>query len=461
MIFSHREQPAHASSSRTTKHCSFVFLLIFSIGQAALANGEESRGGKQVPDIQTWAKENDMIVHHAELRKNEGEEGLSLFATENIEQGQVVMSVPAGLLFPTRVEKSPVPAMIENTTIGRVSAMCLYLAAERVDPESFWAPWIQTLPKKFFHALSYTEEDMEHFQASPFRELRARKVTSVHREYVETVVPLLDKLPKEEEGAKSIFNREAFSYEAFVWAYSVITTRAIFPGLLSEKERAEDSPLIIVGPYTDSLNHGPSSVTISFDSEQQRCLFSALLPIAKGDLVSVGIGQTSNLELLANRGLLLQSNRNNFVLMKFQLDMSGDMHATARQAMMGQLNLSNPQTYIVRNGEMPQGLLTSLRIQSLTPVEFGSFDKALSSPVTLENEWRAYRLLISSCNAILNMYPTTIEEDEELLGAGQLRRGQRSAVVLRRQEKLVYESVKAWAHDAWSSLLYASAASSQ
>lgn len=117
-------------------------------------------------------------------------------------------------------------------------------------------------------------------------------------------------------------------------------------------------------------------------------------------------------------------------------------------------------TYIVRSGEMPQGLLTSLRIQSMSPVEFSSFEKAASAPVTLENEWRAYRLLISSCNTILTMYKTTVEEDDELLRAGILTRRAALAVSLRRQEKLIYDSIKAWAHDAWSSLLYAGASSS-
>mmetsp|Transcript_59859 Transcript_59859/g.140951 ORF Transcript_59859/g.140951 Transcript_59859/m.140951 type:complete len:465 (-) Transcript_59859:243-1637(-) len=420
----------------------------------SLCQGTEEGRGSGPKELLPWAKEHGAVIHNAELQKDDGEEGFSLVATADIEQGQVIMSIPAGLLFPTRVSpSSPVANMIENATIGRISAMCLYLVAEKVDPQSFWAPWIKTLPDKFHHALAYTEEDMQHFQASAFKELRTRKVTSVHREYVETIVPLLEKLPKDD----AVFTREAFSYERFVWAYSVITTRAIFPGLLSEQERSEDVPLVILGPFTDSLYHGPSTVSISFDPTDQRCIMTAFQALKKGDLVSVGIGMTSNMELLANRGLMLPANRNNFVLMKFGLDMGGDMHASARQTMMLQLNLTNPQTYIVRYGELPQGLLTSLRIQSLTPVEFGAYLKAPAGPVTLDNEWRALRLLISSCNGILNMYPTTIEEDEEMLNGGSVERLRRSAILLRRQEKLIYESIKAWAHDAWSALLYAQA----
>jgi hypothetical protein len=62
--------------------------------------------------------------------------------------------------------------------------------------ENFWqAPWLRTLPTNFHHALAYTDEDMAHFQASPFKELRSRKKANVEQEYRETVQPLLAKLP--------------------------------------------------------------------------------------------------------------------------------------------------------------------------------------------------------------------------------------------------------------------------
>ena len=78
----------------------------------------------------------------------------------------------------------------------------------------------------------------------------------------------------------------------------------------------------------------------------QVCSFTALAPIKRGDHVTIGVGMTSNLELLANRGALMSSNPYNFVLMKFQLDSGADMHFSAREAMMRSLNLSNPMTYV-------------------------------------------------------------------------------------------------------------------
>ena len=131
-----------------------------------------------------------------------GDDGLALTAAADIAAEDVVLSIPAALLFPTSVsQSSPVVDMIQNATIGRISAMCLYLIAERRLSESFWAPWIRSLPTKFHHALSYSDEDMAHFQASPFKELRSRKKNNVEREYMETIVPLLSKLPPKLDAA--------------------------------------------------------------------------------------------------------------------------------------------------------------------------------------------------------------------------------------------------------------------
>jgi len=94
-----------------------------------------------------------------------GDDGQALVAAADIAAETEVMRIPASLLFPTSVDPaSPVVHMIENATIGRISAMCLYLVAERKLSSSFWAPWLRALPTKFHHALSYADEDMVHFQ---------------------------------------------------------------------------------------------------------------------------------------------------------------------------------------------------------------------------------------------------------------------------------------------------------
>ena len=49
----------------------------------------------------------------------------------------------------------------------------------------------------------------------------------------------------------------------------MITTRAMFPGLLGERERTGDVPLVILGPLTDSLAHGDGLLKLSYSPETQ------------------------------------------------------------------------------------------------------------------------------------------------------------------------------------------------
>jgi len=186
-----------------------------------------------------WAVENGAVAERVGLQRLGGDHGYSLVAEADIEQGGTIMNIPAGLLFPTRVSEDSIAAQMlkkaENTTLGRVTALCLYLMAERPNKDSFWATWIASLPTEFGHALSYKDEDMEIFQASAFRELRERKKANVRKEYDEVIAPMVAAADLTGGTEKD------FSFEAFQWAYSVVTTRSIFPGLLTENVGASAS----------------------------------------------------------------------------------------------------------------------------------------------------------------------------------------------------------------------------
>jgi hypothetical protein len=264
-------------------HCvrvRFVLVLLLVGAVCKPAAGEDKLGG----ELLAWANAQGAGVDKVTLQS--GDDGLSLIATADIAADSEVFTVPAALLFPTSVSPaSPVPSMLQNASIGRISAICLYLMAEKHLPDSYWQPWIRTLPERYHHALSYTDEDMSHFQASPFKELRSRKHVNIEREYRETVTPLLAKLaPKTNEGVQADKGAEPaaggaaetanltvadFSLKDFVWAYSVVTTRGIFPGLLGDSESEGDVPLVVVGPVTDSLAHGEGSIRLSYDAEKK------------------------------------------------------------------------------------------------------------------------------------------------------------------------------------------------
>eukprot|EP00291_Cryptomonas_curvata_P005530 CAMPEP_0172191856 /NCGR_PEP_ID=MMETSP1050-20130122/23965_1 /TAXON_ID=233186 /ORGANISM="Cryptomonas curvata, Strain CCAP979/52" /LENGTH=145 /DNA_ID=CAMNT_0012867015 /DNA_START=120 /DNA_END=554 /DNA_ORIENTATION=+ len=133
-------------------------LAYFVLGTCAQEFNPES-----IAKLRQWSTENGALMDKVEFKYYADEDLTSLLLTKDVEPGEMIISMPAALQFPSRVSAaSPVPSLIENSSIGRVSALCLYLIAERaLGKKSFWAPWIETLPSTFYHALSYSDEEME------------------------------------------------------------------------------------------------------------------------------------------------------------------------------------------------------------------------------------------------------------------------------------------------------------
>eukprot|EP00961_Rhodomonas_salina_P166431 2242839-Rhodomonas_salina.1 len=55
----------------------------------SLCQGTEEGRGSGPKELLPWAKEHGAVIHNAELQKDDGEEGFSLVATADIEQGRI------------------------------------------------------------------------------------------------------------------------------------------------------------------------------------------------------------------------------------------------------------------------------------------------------------------------------------------------------------------------------------
>lgn len=77
-----------------------------------------------------------------------------------------------------------------------------------------------------------------------------------------------------------------------------------------------------------------------------------------------------------------------------------------------------------------------MRIQALKPSEFDSYTKAFQGrPISLRNELEVYRTLMLACQNLVKRYPTTLQQDAELLGKEDLSSNMRNAIHLRKGEK--------------------------
>lgn len=99
-------------------------------------------------------------------------------------------------------------------------------------------------------------------------------------------------------------------------------------------------------------------------------------------------------------------------------------------------------------------LLKAVRIATLTPQEFEKDHSILFSgipedPLSLESEIVTCDYLVKKCRSLYNNYPTTIEEDKEILEDpnSSLNYKQRIAVQLRLGEKEIINRIGAYFYD--------------
>jgi len=92
--------------------------------------------------------------------------------------------------------------------------------------------------------------------------------------------------------------------------------------------------------------------------------------------------------------------------------------------------------------------ITVLRIIFCSAIELyeNAYQKVFEDElVSTENEILVRKFLIELCQAALSQYPTTLQEDELLLRSDTLGHIERSAIILRREEKILLARVLSYA----------------
>ncbi|BGP38834.1 hypothetical protein JCM10449v2_002772 [Rhodotorula kratochvilovae] len=168
--------------------------------------------------------------------------------------------------------------------------------------------------------------------------------------------------------------REALSWEKWLWACTILSSRA-FPSSLIDGDKENSTPVLF--PGVDMLNHRPTSkVTWSTDPgvEKATGVLSAggsltiMLDedVAAGEQVFNTYGAKSNEELLLGYGFVLSPNPADFLALKLSLPPSC---SPALFELIHTLKLENMRHFVPRSGELPPALLAQMRLLVAQPEE--------------------------------------------------------------------------------------------
>eukprot|EP00656_Telonema_subtile_P018291 TRINITY_DN19868_c0_g1_i1.p1 TRINITY_DN19868_c0_g1~~TRINITY_DN19868_c0_g1_i1.p1 ORF type:complete len:398 (-),score=96.84 TRINITY_DN19868_c0_g1_i1:185-1378(-) len=360
----------------------------------------------------------------------------SLAAAAAISKDEPAMSIPTDFLLwaPGAHTLPKIGEALRAAKLDQISCVALALCYIWSEPDAKLHAWSKTLPTQFGTPLHWSPEERLELQGGMAAEMTNDREAWISSTYMKLTEQLL--------GRTELFPPEHYTAEQFSRALSVVWERGLVVAM-------EDSKLLAVLPHLDSAKRTTQATTQLVLRGEAVHVLAALDP---GMLLQVAGGST--MEMLLNRGEVLESGENTRVLLRGYPDPE-QVFGVPKRRMLGQAGLSENYLYWVGMHSVDPLLLTALRIDAISPSELHLYPKAQAGAFISErNERSALRLLIQICGETLKMYGTKLDTDIGLLNQTSIGRGARLALVHRRNEKFVLERCTGLARQLWRQMLW-------
>lgn len=152
------------------------------------------------------------------------EEGFGLRATRDIKAEELFLWVPRKLLMTVESAKNSVlgPLYSQDRILQAMGniALAFHLLCERANPNSFWQPYIQTLPSEYDTPLYFEEDEVRYLQST-------QAIHDVFSQYKNTArqYAYFYKVIQTHPHANKLPLKDSFTYEDYRWAVSSVMTR--------------------------------------------------------------------------------------------------------------------------------------------------------------------------------------------------------------------------------------------
>jgi len=371
--------------------------------------------------------------------------GCCVQASGQVVKSDRLFSIPQKLMLTSETAKaSNIGSFIENDPILSQMpnvALAFHILNEMYDSNSFWSPYLNTLPSSYDTVMYYTPKEIELLKGSPAFDDALKMCKNIARQYSY----FYSLLQKNKDPVISNL-RANFSYTDYRWAVSTVMTRQ---NLIPSKDGTSQMNALI--PLWDFCNHQEGEFSTDFDGESQRSVCQANRDFGAGEQVFIFYGQRTCAEQFIHNGFVDINNSYDAFPLKIGLSKS-DPLACDREALLRKLNiiaeekLSGPLTFQLSVGTQPVDgkLLAFLRLFSMTKDSLQYWLQSENRSnlmheecgIDTEVENKSWSFLKARSQLLLNMYPTTKDEDSKLLES-DLSQHHRTCVLLRLAEKRI------------------------
>ncbi|XP_063096917.1 actin-histidine N-methyltransferase isoform X4 [Cavia porcellus] len=339
------------------------------------------------PDLMKWASENGASVEGFEM-VNFKEEGFGLRATRDIKAEELFLWVPRKLLMTVESAKNSIlgPLYSQDRILQAMGniALAFHLLCERANPNSFWLPYIQTLPSEYDTPLYFEEEEVQCLQSTQaIHDVFSQyKNTARQYAYFYKVIQITTGYNLEDDRCECVALQDFRAGEQIY----------IFYGTRSNAEFVIHS-----GFFFDNNSHDRVKIKLGVSKSDRLYAMKA--------------------EVLARAGIPTSSV---FALHFTEPPISAQLLAFLR-------------VFCMTEEELKEHLLGENAIDRIFTLGNSEF------PVSWENEVKLWSFLEDRASLLLKTYKTTIEEDKAVLKGPELPTRMKMAVKLRLGEKEILE----------------------
>lgn len=421
----------------------------------------EEEGDVYLSDQSSWGEAPHPMAISTETKDEITNEssGRGLLARRDINDGDNLFKIPLKLCLTKASARKALGKDVLPRDINEYLAIACQLIHERyvLGGESFWKPYIDVLPEtdEVNPTFSWNDDDLAFLDGSPVIAATRSLQMKLEREYEALLGGedgLITKYPDR-------FPKEHFTYDNWVWAFTMLFSRAIRLRSLKEGET------LAMVPYADLINHSAFSQAYIdareggdwlFSSGEEEVILYADRGYRKMEQIYISYGPKSNSELLLLYGFAVERNPYNSVDITVAIaprtetfvkelnddSIPVDPLADEKVEFLKSVGRDRMVDFPCYADRYPVELLEFLRLMQLTPEDtrgkpLKNFD--YSRTISAANEAAVLTSVIEAVKRQLSKYPNTEEEDAALIrDKGMFRLlsyNQRMAIRHRRNEK--------------------------
>uniref|UniRef100_A0A6G1R8B4 protein-histidine N-methyltransferase n=1 Tax=Hypotaenidia okinawae TaxID=2861861 RepID=A0A6G1R8B4_9GRUI len=397
------------------------------------------------PELIKWATENGASTEGFEIANFE-EEGFGLKATREIKAEELFLWVPRKLLMTVESAKNSVLGSLYSQdrilqAMGNIT-LAFHLLCERANPNSFWLPYIQTLPSEYDTPLYFEEDEVQYLQST-------QAIHDVFSQYKNTArqYAYFYKVIQTHPNASKLPLKDSFTYDDYRWAVSSVMTR-------QNQIPTEDGSRVTLAliPLWDMCNHTNGLITTGYNLEDDRCECVALQDFKAGEQIYIFYGTRSNAEFVIHSGFFFDNNSHDRVKIKLGVSKSDRLYAMKAEV-LARAGIPTSSVFALHSTEPPISaqLLAFLRVFCMSEEELKehligerAIDKIFTLgnsefPISWDNEVKLWTFLEARASLLLKTYKTTVEDDKTFLETHDLTSHAIMAIKLRLGEKEILE----------------------